>query len=186
MITTISLVNTHHLIQIQQRNREENIFPHDENFQDLLLTFIYNVGWLICFDQLLSRVRIFATLCTIVRQALLSMGFSRQESWSGLPFPPPGDLPNSGIEPASPTRAGGFVTTEPLGKPTYSSTAVLITLPHPQQYVSYSWRFAPFDHSHPIPASPTTASGNHKSGLFFFQFVFCRCFLVIRFRIHAF
>ena len=41
------------------------------------------------------------------------MGFSRQEYWSGLPFPPPGDLP----EPASPALAGGFFTTEPPGKP---------------------------------------------------------------------
>ena len=37
--------------------------------------------------------------------------------WSGLPFPPPGDLPDPGIEPASPALAGGFFTTEPLGKP---------------------------------------------------------------------
>ena len=41
------------------------------------------------------------------------MGFSRQEHWSGLPCPPPGDLPNPGIEPASPTLAGGFFTAEP-------------------------------------------------------------------------
>ena len=46
-----------------------------------------------------------------------SMGFSRQESWSGLPFPSPGDLPEPGIEPGSLALGGGFVTTEPLGKP---------------------------------------------------------------------
>ena len=44
------------------------------------------------------------------------MEFSRQEYWSGLPFPPPGDLPDPGIEPASPALAGGFFTTEPHGK----------------------------------------------------------------------
>ena len=44
------------------------------------------------------------------------MGFSRQEYWSGLPFPIPGDLPNLGIEPACPTLAGGFFTTEPPRK----------------------------------------------------------------------
>ena len=44
--------------------------------------------------------------------------FSRQEYWSGFPFPPPGDLPKPGIEPASPALAGGFFTTELLGKPT--------------------------------------------------------------------
>ena len=49
-----------------------------------------------------SHVRLFATLWIVVRQAPLSMGFSRQEYWSGLPFPSPGDLPNLGIEPRSP------------------------------------------------------------------------------------
>ena len=50
----------------------------------------------------LSRVRLFATLWTVVYQATLSMEFSRQEYWSGLPFPSPGDLLNPGIEPGSP------------------------------------------------------------------------------------
>ena len=51
---------------------------------------------------------------TVARQAPLSMGFSRQEYWSGLPFPPPGDLPDPGIKPRSlmsPALAGGFFTT---------------------------------------------------------------------------
>ena len=54
------------------------------------------------------------TLWTVARQAPLSMGFFRQEYWSGLPCPPPGDLANPVIEPASlisPTLAGGFLTT---------------------------------------------------------------------------
>ena len=51
----------------------------------------------------LSRVRLFATPWTVVYQAPLSMGFSRQECRSGLPFPSPGDLPDPGIEPGSPT-----------------------------------------------------------------------------------
>ena len=46
------------------------------------------------------------------------MEFSRQEYWSGLPFPPPGDFPDSGMESKSPALTGGFFTTEPLGKPT--------------------------------------------------------------------
>ena len=54
---------------------------------------------------------------TVARQAPLSMGFSRQEYWSGLPFPSPGDLPDPGTEPASPVLAGRFFTTEPPGKP---------------------------------------------------------------------
>ena len=50
----------------------------------------------------LSHVRLFATPWTVAYQASLSMGFSRQEYWSGLPFPSPGDLPDPGIEPRSP------------------------------------------------------------------------------------
>ena len=54
---------------------------------------------------------------TTAHQAPLSMGLPRQEYWSGLPFLPPGDLPNSAIKPESPALAGGFVTTESPGKP---------------------------------------------------------------------
>ena len=63
----------------------------------------------------LSRVQLFATQWTVTYQTPPSMGFSRQECWSGLPFPSPGDLPRPGTEPASPVLAGGFFTTEPLG-----------------------------------------------------------------------
>ena len=54
---------------------------------------------------------------TVAHQAPLSMGFPRQEYWNGLPFPTQMDLPNPEIEPVSPALAGGFFTTEPLGKP---------------------------------------------------------------------
>ena len=60
-----------------------------------------------------SRVQLFATLWTAAHQAPLSMDFSRREYWSGLPCPPPGDLPNPGIEPASlafPALADRFFT----------------------------------------------------------------------------
>ena len=56
-------------------------------------------------------------LWTVACQSLLSMGFSRQEYQSGLPFPSPGDLPDPGIKPESPALAGGFFTTEPPGQP---------------------------------------------------------------------
>ena len=62
----------------------------------------------------------FVTPWTVACHSPLSMGFPRQEYWSGLPFPSPGDLPNPGIEPtspASPALAGGFFTAEPPGKP---------------------------------------------------------------------
>jgi len=67
--------------------------------------------------QMVSCVRFFATLWTIARQDPLSMEFARQGYWSGLPFPSPGDLPDPGIEPMSPSLASGFFTTEPSGKP---------------------------------------------------------------------
>ena len=70
--------------------------------------------------QLLSYVRLFATLWIVAHCAPLSMGFSRKEYWSGLPFSSPGDLPDPRIETAcltSPALAGGFFTTEPPGKP---------------------------------------------------------------------
>ena len=64
----------------------------------------------------LSHVWLLATPWTVAHQAPLSKGFSRQESWSGLPFPSPGDLPNPGIEPRSPTLQADALTSEPPGK----------------------------------------------------------------------
>ena len=63
---------------------------------------------------MVSHVRLFVTPWTVAHQAPLSVGFSRQEYWIGLPFPPPGDLPDPGIEPTSLAflaLAGGFFTT---------------------------------------------------------------------------
>ena len=59
---------------------------------------------------------------TVARQTPLSMGFPRQEYWSGLPFAYPGDLPEPGIEPMSPALEGGFFTTEPPGRPIQANT----------------------------------------------------------------
>ena len=64
----------------------------------------------------LSHVRLFATLWTVAHHAPLSMGFSRQEYWSGLLFPSPGDLPDPGIEPGSPALQADALTSEPPGK----------------------------------------------------------------------
>ena len=63
----------------------------------------------------LSRVQLFATSWTAASQAPLSMGFSRQEYWSGLRFPSPGDLPDSGIEPRSPTLQADALPSKPPG-----------------------------------------------------------------------
>ena len=68
----------------------------------------------------LSHVRLLAIPWTAARQAPLFMGFFSREYWSGLPFPPPRDLPDPGIKPVSlvsPSLADKFFTTEPLGKP---------------------------------------------------------------------
>ena len=67
-----------------------------------------------------SCVWLFATLWTVAHQAPLSMGFSRQEYWSGLPFPSPEDFPDLGIEPRSPALEADALTSEPLGKPDLS------------------------------------------------------------------
>ena len=79
----------------------------------------------------LSRVRLLATPWTAAYQAPLSMGFSRQECWSALPFPSPGDLPDPGIEPGSPALRADALLSEPPGKPksvtkTHQSKSLLI------------------------------------------------------------
>ena len=91
-----------------------------------------------CFSQ----VQLFATLWTIVPQALLPMGFSRQEYWSGLPCPPPGDLPDPGTEPESPVspalQAVSLLLSHqgnPTGNIQFSSVAQLCpTLCDPMDY----------------------------------------------------
>ena len=83
--------------------------------------------WCVCV-QLLSHVQLLTTPRTVGSQTSLSMELSRQEYWRGLPFPTPGDLPNSGIEPASfalPTLADRFLTTAPSGKPPSSLVRIL-------------------------------------------------------------
>ena len=69
-----------------------------------------------CSVQSLSLIQLSATPWAVAHQAPLSMGFPREEYWGGLPFPPPGDLSDPGIELASlvsPALAGGFLTTVP-------------------------------------------------------------------------
>ena len=70
---------------------------------------------------MLSYIQLFVTLWTVACQASLSMGFSKQEYWNGLPFPPPGGLPDPGIEPMSPEspalQQADSLPTELPGKP---------------------------------------------------------------------
>ena len=82
-----------------------------------LFSFLYSWEKVKVKVKSLSRVRLFETPWTVAHQAPLSMGFSRQEYWSGLPFPSPGDLPYPGIEHRSPALQADALTSEPPGKP---------------------------------------------------------------------
>ena len=75
----------------------------------------------------LSHVRLFTTPWTVVYQAPPSMGFSRQEYWSGLPFPSPGDLPDPGIKPGFPALQADTLTSEPPRK-SYRMIYLMLTI----------------------------------------------------------
>ena len=91
-----------------------------------LFSHFHCPGFVCVCAQSLGRVQHFVTPWTVAHQVPLFMEFSRQECWNGLPFPPPGDLPDPGIEavspPTSPALAGRFFTTEPPGKNSYLSS----------------------------------------------------------------
>ena len=94
-----------------------------------------------CFLNDLIVTQSFATAQTVAYQAPLSMEFSRQEYWSGLPFPPPGDLPDPGIEPESsayPLLVGGFFATERPGKTPANISYNLIK----QFFLHFLWKVA--------------------------------------------
>ena len=76
--------------------------------------------------KLLSHVWLFVTLWTVAHQAPPSMGFSRQEYWSGLPLPSPEDFPHPGIEPRSPSLQADALTSQPPGKPSKCLNNALI------------------------------------------------------------
>ena len=88
--------------------------------EDITIVNIYALN--ISEVKLLSRVQLFVTPWTVAYQSPQSMEFSRQEYWSGLPFPSLGDLPNPGIEPRSPTLQADTLPSEPprnIGAPQY-------------------------------------------------------------------
>ena len=96
----------------------------------------------VCVLSHFSHVRLFATLWPLVLQAPLSVGFSRQEYWSGLPCPPPGALPTQGLNPplTSPTLAGKFFTTSAIGK-AHIGRSHLVILTHFTFYsISYFFK----------------------------------------------
>ena len=102
---------------IKGKEEQLSIFPHlfrrEESHLKNSHTPVYSIPHFVtvCMLSCFSHDRLSVTSWIVVRQAPLSMGFSRQECWSGLPCPPPGDLPDPGMELMSPALAGRFFTT---------------------------------------------------------------------------
>ena len=92
----------------------------------------------------LSRVQLFVTPWTVTYQALRSMGFSRQEYWSGLPFSSPGDLPNPGIEPGSPALQTDALPSEPLPHGCLSKSAMSGMVEAVNEYFSMNDKLSHF------------------------------------------
>ena len=91
----------------------------------------------VCVCQLLSDVQLFATRGTVVHQAPLSVGFSRQEYWSGLPFPSPGVFSDLGIKPRSPTFMADSLPSEPPGKPNWNHSCGCQLIPPSELVASH-------------------------------------------------
>ena len=110
----------------------------------------------LCYTSVAQSCPTLCDLWTVAHHAPLSLGFSRQEYWSALPFPPPGDLPDPGIEPMSPISpalASGYFTTVPNGKLVlYSRTLVFI-------HSIYTILYIHSIYTHPkLPMQPSHAS----------------------------
>ena len=98
----------------QRKRRKSDLGPRSLRSQPFFKVKVGHVLMCCAWASSLSRV----WLCypwAVARQAPLSMGFSRQEYWGGLPCPPPGDLPSPGIKPRSPTLQGDSLPSEPPG-----------------------------------------------------------------------
>ena len=110
----------------------------------------------------LSRVQLFATPQTVACSAPLSVEFSRQEYWSELPFPFPGDLPNPGIESGSPELQAGSLLSEPPGKPTliFSTINIVVQSLSCIQLFATLWTVA-----HQAPLSVGFSRQEYWSGL---------------------
>ena len=101
--------------------RKHSMFPDDD------------MVFPVCMLNYFSHIQLFVTPWTVAQQAPLSMKLSRQEYWSGLPCPPPGDLPDPGIKPGSFTSsvlAGGFFATSTPGKSILPCIKISFCYPH--------------------------------------------------------
>ena len=99
------------MVHIHKRNFQGSLLPSWQTKQKSRILSHHVVA-----VKSLSRVRLFETPWTVAYQAPLSMGFSRQQYWSGLPFPSLGDLPDPGIKPRSPALESDALPSEPQGK----------------------------------------------------------------------
>ena len=117
---------------------------------------------LLCMPDRFNSIQLIATLWTAACQAPLSIEFSRQEYWSGLPFPPPGDLSDPGIEHVSPVAPAlqTFFTTEPVGKPLVP--LLLLLLSH---FSHVRLCATPETAAHQAPPSLGFSRQEHWSGL---------------------
>ena len=110
------------VLAIDQGKTRVFIWDVTEELENKLQLFLGRITPVLCVCLCAQSYPTLGTLWTVAGQAPLSVGFSRQEYWSGLPFPSPGDLPDPGIEPeslVSPALAGGFFTSAPPGKPIF-------------------------------------------------------------------
>ena len=158
------------LIKHMQKTNSWYISNQDNNIKKKAVQLSFPKNWLFCIlcacAQPLSRVWLCVTPWTVVHQAPLSVGFSRQEYCSGLPCPPSGDLPDPGIEPTSlvsPALAGGFFTTSATGEAHFIFYKVAFLL-HPRQYkaVSCTWQEEEEKMLSPVTEKVLT----HQEGLF--------------------
>ena len=104
--------------ELKTEHKEKNIIMGESYCETVLLNFC---PWVceyvcVCVCESLCRVQFFVIPWTLACQACPSMGFSRQQCWSGLPFPSPRDLPDPGIEPGSPALQADSLLSEPPGK----------------------------------------------------------------------
>ena len=123
----------------------------------------------VCVSESLSHVQLFATPWTVAHRAPLSMKFSRQEYWSGLPYPPPGDLPDPGTKPRSPALQADSLPSKTSGKPmltacnplfekcitTSSSSLSFVTTEHSNHVcLNKGWRGGPGQESECLCSRP--------------------------------
>ena len=110
------------------------------------------------------KIIILATLWTVARQTPLSMGFSRQEYWSGSPFPSPGDLPRSGIKPRSPALQTDSLPSEPPGTSLLRGLDELIHMTHLESFQLHRKHSANVSHNYFFNVEKKLSLSEHPSG----------------------